>query len=202
MLWTRYKRHPERSTPMSRTACPIVLSPDERAQLDRLVRARTSPQQQARRAAILLPAPQGAGKPALAAAPGVGPPPRPAARGRRSTWPRAPGRGPPPPPPPPPPPAGPPGVRVRAPWHGGPAGCVRGADRHRARHRPPPASLRRVHRALAPVGRRGAAQRGHPSHPRSGAPALLGRGGRLHCLASLALPLPLAAAACLLALLH
>ena len=71
MLWTRYKRHPERSTPMSRTACPIVLNPDERAQLERIVRARTSPQQLARRAEIVLRAADGASNTAIATAVGV-----------------------------------------------------------------------------------------------------------------------------------
>jgi transposase len=56
---------------MSRTACPIVLSPDERAQLERIVRARTSSQQQARRAQIVLRAADGASNTALAAALGV-----------------------------------------------------------------------------------------------------------------------------------
>src|SRR2546423_15044792 len=103
MLWTRYKRHPERSTPMSRTACPIVLSPDERAQLDRMVRARTSSQQQARRAQIVPRAAEGASNTAIAAVLGVAPhtlqhwrgPPSPATRAG------APGRPPAPPPPPP-----------------------------------------------------------------------------------------------------
>src|SRR3954453_21394572 len=71
MLWARYKRHPERSTPMSRTACPIVLNPDERAQLERIVRARTSPQQLARRAEIVLRAADGASNTAIATAVGV-----------------------------------------------------------------------------------------------------------------------------------
>src|SRR5438045_9474835 len=56
---------------MSRTACPIVLSPDERAQLDRMVRARTSSQQQARRAQIVLRAAEGASNTAIAAALGL-----------------------------------------------------------------------------------------------------------------------------------
>jgi DNA-binding CsgD family transcriptional regulator/transposase len=56
---------------MSRTACPIVLTPDERAQLDRIVRARTSSQQQARRAQIVLRAANGASNTAIAAALGV-----------------------------------------------------------------------------------------------------------------------------------
>ena len=71
MLWARDERHPERSTPMSRTACPIVLSPDERAQLERIVRARTSPQQSARRAEIVLRAADGASNTAIATAVGV-----------------------------------------------------------------------------------------------------------------------------------
>src|SRR2546423_9114301 len=108
MLWTRYKRHSERSTPMSRTACPIVLSPDERAQLDRLVRARTSSQQQARRAQNRLRAAQGAGNTALSPAPGVAPPTPQHLPG--PPFPQAPGpaAGAPPPPPPPPPPCPPP----------------------------------------------------------------------------------------------
>src|SRR5256714_9922013 len=57
--------------PMSRTACPIVLSPDERAQLERIVRARTSPQQSARRAEIVLRAADGASNTAIATAVGV-----------------------------------------------------------------------------------------------------------------------------------
>src|SRR2546421_12781020 len=57
--------------PMSRTACPIVLSPDERAQLERIVRARTSPQQLARRAEIVLRAADGASNTAIATAVGV-----------------------------------------------------------------------------------------------------------------------------------
>src|SRR5256714_4932400 len=71
MLWARYKRPPERSPPMSRTACPIVLNPDERAQLERIVRARTSPQQLARRAEIVLRAADGASNTAIATAVGV-----------------------------------------------------------------------------------------------------------------------------------
>src|SRR5947209_8629770 len=71
MLWARDERHTERSTPMSRTACPIVLSPDERAQLERIVRARTSPQQSARRAEIVLRAADGASNTAIATAVGV-----------------------------------------------------------------------------------------------------------------------------------
>src|SRR5205085_7960978 len=57
--------------PMSRTACPIVLSPDERAKLERIVRARTSPQQWARRAEIVLRAADGASNTAIATAVGV-----------------------------------------------------------------------------------------------------------------------------------
>src|SRR2546423_9644868 len=57
--------------PMSRTACPIVLSPDERAQLERIVRARTSSQQSARRAEIVLRAADGASNTAIATAVGV-----------------------------------------------------------------------------------------------------------------------------------
>src|SRR5437868_790262 len=57
--------------PMSRTACPIVLSPDERAQLERIVRARTSSQQPARRAEIVLRAADGASNTAIATAVGV-----------------------------------------------------------------------------------------------------------------------------------
>ena len=56
---------------MSRTACPIVLNPDERAQLERIVRARTSPQQLARRAEIVLRAADGASNTAIATAVGV-----------------------------------------------------------------------------------------------------------------------------------
>ena len=56
---------------MSRKACPIVLSPDERAQLERIVRARTSSQQQARRAQIVLRAADGASNMAIAAALGL-----------------------------------------------------------------------------------------------------------------------------------
>ena len=56
---------------MSRKACPIVLSPDERAQLERIVRARTSAQQQARRAQIVLRAAEGASNTAIAAALGL-----------------------------------------------------------------------------------------------------------------------------------
>ena len=56
---------------MSRKACPIVLSPDERAQLERIVRARTSSQQQARRAQIVLRAAEGASNTAIAAALGL-----------------------------------------------------------------------------------------------------------------------------------
>ena len=56
---------------MSRTACPIVLTPDERAQLDRIARARTSSQQQARRAQIVLRAAEGVSNTAIAAALGV-----------------------------------------------------------------------------------------------------------------------------------
>src|SRR2546421_7113516 len=126
MLWTRYKRHPERSTPMSRTACPIVLTPDERAQLDRLVRARTSSQQQARRAQIVLRAAEGASNTAIAAALGV-------ARHTVQHWRgplftgragRAPGRPPRPPPPPPhgPPQTAPPGPPPPAPARGGAGG--------------------------------------------------------------------------------
>jgi transposase len=48
-----------------------VLTPDERAQLERIVRARTSSQQQARRAQIVLRAADGASNTALAAALGV-----------------------------------------------------------------------------------------------------------------------------------
>jgi transposase len=56
---------------MSRKARPIVLSPDERAQLERIVRARTSSQQQARRAQIVLRAAEGASNTAIAAALGL-----------------------------------------------------------------------------------------------------------------------------------
>jgi transposase len=56
---------------MSRTACPIVLSPEERAELERIVRARTSSQQQARRAQIVLRAADGASNTAIAAALGL-----------------------------------------------------------------------------------------------------------------------------------
>src|SRR5256885_13934697 len=94
--------------PMSRTACPIVLSPDERAQLERIVRARTSSQQSARRAEIVLRAADGASNTAIATAVGV-------ARHTVQHWrgrpcPGRPGGvgGGPPPPPPPPPPAPPP----------------------------------------------------------------------------------------------
>ena len=56
---------------MSRTACPIVLTAEERAELERIVRARTSSQQQARRAQIVLRAAEGASNTAIAAALGV-----------------------------------------------------------------------------------------------------------------------------------
>ena len=56
---------------MSRTACPIVLTPEERAELERIVRARTSSQQQARRAQIVLRAAEGASNTAIAAGLGL-----------------------------------------------------------------------------------------------------------------------------------
>src|SRR5256885_15296703 len=98
MLWARDERHPERSTPMSRTACPIVLSPDERAQLERIVRAPTSPQQSARRAEIGLRAADGASNTAIATAGGAARPTVRHRRGRRGRARPGGGAGGPPPP--------------------------------------------------------------------------------------------------------
>lgn len=64
---------------MSRQACPIVLSPKERTELERLVRARTSTQQAVRRAEIVLRAADGASNTAIAAALGL-------ARGTVRQW--------------------------------------------------------------------------------------------------------------------
>jgi len=64
---------------MGRHACPIVLSPEERRELERMVRARTSSQQAARRAAIVLRAAAGASSTAIAAALGL-------ARGTVQQW--------------------------------------------------------------------------------------------------------------------
>src|SRR5919201_760086 len=86
---------------MSRSACPIVLSPDERAQLERIVRARTSSQQQARRAQIVLRAAECASNTAIAAALGLARHTVQHWRDRFSTEGGGGGGGPPPPPPPP-----------------------------------------------------------------------------------------------------
>jgi transposase len=56
---------------MARTACPIVLSEEERSTLERRVRARTSAQQVAQRAAIVLRAAAGTANTAIAAALGL-----------------------------------------------------------------------------------------------------------------------------------
>jgi transposase len=64
---------------MSRQASPIVLSPEERRELERIVRARTSTQQAARRAEIVLRAAEGASTTAIAAALGL-------ARGTVQHW--------------------------------------------------------------------------------------------------------------------
>ena len=64
---------------MSRRACPIVLSVEERTELERIVRARTSAQQAARRAQIVLRAAEGASTTAIAAALGL-------ARGTVQQW--------------------------------------------------------------------------------------------------------------------
>jgi|SRR5579862_3140860 len=56
---------------MARRACPIVLSEEERTELERRVRARTSAQQGAQRAAMVLRAAEGAANTAIAAAVGV-----------------------------------------------------------------------------------------------------------------------------------
>src|SRR2546423_7793924 len=102
--------------PMSRTACPIVLSPDERAQLERIVRARTSSQQSARRAEIVLRAADGASNTAIATAVGVARHTVQHWRARFCPAPAAGGAGWPPPSPaprpPPPAPAGHPGAAV------------------------------------------------------------------------------------------
>jgi transposase len=57
---------------MARPAAPIELTDDERAQLDRLVRARTSPQQLVQRAEIVRRAASGAQTTAIARALGLG----------------------------------------------------------------------------------------------------------------------------------
>jgi transposase len=64
---------------MSRRACPIVLSAEERRELERIVRARTSTQQAAQRAEIVLRAAAGASNTAIAAALGL-------ARGTAQQW--------------------------------------------------------------------------------------------------------------------
>lgn len=64
---------------MSRHACPIVLSLEERTELERIVRARTSTQQAARRAEMVLRAADGASSTAIAAALGQ-------ARGTVQQW--------------------------------------------------------------------------------------------------------------------
>jgi transposase len=64
---------------MSRHACPIVLSPEERTELERIVRARTSTQQAAQRAEIVLRAADGVSTTAIAAALGL-------ARGTVQQW--------------------------------------------------------------------------------------------------------------------
>jgi len=56
---------------MARKACPIVLSDEERSALERVVGARTSPQQGAQRAATVLRAADGVRNMAIAAALGV-----------------------------------------------------------------------------------------------------------------------------------
>jgi|SRR5579859_1449608 len=56
---------------MARTACPIVLSGEERTELERVVRARTSPQQRVQRAEIVLRAAEGVPNTAIAAALGL-----------------------------------------------------------------------------------------------------------------------------------
>jgi hypothetical protein len=56
---------------MARTACPIVVSEEERSALERRVRARTSAPQVAHRAAIVLRAAEGTANTAIAAAVGV-----------------------------------------------------------------------------------------------------------------------------------
>ncbi len=56
---------------MARKACPIVVSDEERTELERVVRARTSPQQVVQRAEIVLRAAEGARNTAIAAALGV-----------------------------------------------------------------------------------------------------------------------------------
>jgi transposase len=57
---------------MARTATPIVLTDEERASLDRTVRARTSPQQAVQRAEIVRRAAAGAPNTAIARALGLG----------------------------------------------------------------------------------------------------------------------------------
>jgi transposase len=64
---------------MSRHACPIVLSLEERTELERIVRARTSSQQMVQRAQIVLRAAAGASNTAIAAALGL-------ARGTVQQW--------------------------------------------------------------------------------------------------------------------
>jgi transposase len=64
---------------MGRHACPIVLSPEERTELERIVRARTSAQQTVQRAQIVLQAAAGASNTAIAAALGL-------ARGTVQQW--------------------------------------------------------------------------------------------------------------------
>jgi transposase len=64
---------------MSRHACPIVLSLEERTELERIVGARTSSQQMVQRAQIVLRAAAGASNTAIAAALGL-------ARGTVQQW--------------------------------------------------------------------------------------------------------------------
>jgi transposase len=64
---------------MSRQACPIVLSVEERTELERIVHARTSSQQAARRAEIVWRAADGASNTTIAAALGL-------ARGTVQQW--------------------------------------------------------------------------------------------------------------------
>jgi transposase len=64
---------------MSRHACPIVLSLEERTELERIVRARTSSQQAVQRAQIVLQAAAGASNTAIATALGL-------ARGTVQQW--------------------------------------------------------------------------------------------------------------------
>src|SRR5256885_14951243 len=111
--------------PMSRTACPIVLSRDERAQLERIVRARTSSQQWARRAEIVLRAADGASNTAIATAVGVARHTVQHWRDRFATE-RLGGVGGRPPPPPPPPPPAPPPTGARGPGRPAPPPLGRG----------------------------------------------------------------------------